>query len=90
MYFTKDQSNFIILYYLEAHHGQPNYDGLRILAVDKISLREGHKYVTVVLDYETGRVIQVGKERKAKTLTRFSIGLSATQKKWIEGVVMDM
>jgi len=76
--------------YLEAHYGQPNYDGLRILAVDEISLRKGHKYVTIVLDYETGRVIHVAKDRKAKTLNRFFNRLSAKQKKSIEAVVMDM
>jgi len=76
--------------YLEAHYGQPNYDGLRILAVDEISLRKGHKYITIVLDYETGRVIHVAKDRKAKTLNRFFNRLSAKQKKSIEAVVMDM
>lgn len=76
--------------YLEAQYGQPNYNGLRILAVDEISLRKGHKYLTIVLDYETGRVIHVAKDRKAKTLNRFFNQLSAKQKKSIEAVVMDM
>lgn len=76
--------------YCEAHYGQPNYDGLRILAVDEISLRKGHKYLTIVLDYETGRVIHVAKDRKAKTLNRFFNQLSTKQKKSIEAVVMDM
>jgi len=76
--------------YLEAHYGQPNYDGLHILALDEISLRKGHKYLTIVLDYETGRVIHVAKDRKAKTLNRFFNQLSAKQKKSIEAVVMDM
>ena len=76
--------------YLEAQHGQPKYDGLRILAVDEISLKKGHKYLTIVLDYETGRVIHVGKGRKAKTLTSFFNRLSSKQKKSIEAVVMDM
>ena len=76
--------------YLEVQYGQPNYDGLRILAVDEISLRKGHKYLTIVLDYETGRVIHVAKDRKAKTLNRFFNQLSAKQRKSIEAVVMDM
>jgi len=76
--------------YLEAQYGRPNYDGLRILAVDEISLRKGHKYLTIVLDYETGRVIHVGKDRKAKTLIRFFNRLSSKQRKSIEAVVMDM
>ncbi len=76
--------------YLEAQYGQPNYDGLRILAIDEISLRKGHNYLTIVLDYETGRVIHVGKDRKAKTLTSFFNRLLTKQKKSIEAVVMDM
>jgi transposase len=76
--------------YLEVQYGQPNYDGVRILAVDEISLRKGHKYLTIVLDYETGRVIHVAKNRKAKTLNRFFNQLSAKQRKSIEAVVMDM
>ncbi len=35
--------------YLEAHYGQPDLNGLRILAVDEISIRKGHSYLTVVL-----------------------------------------
>jgi transposase len=76
--------------YLEAQYGRINYDGLRILAVDEISVKSGHSYLTVVLDYETGRVVHVGKDRKAKTLNRFFNQLSAKQKKSIEAVVMDM
>jgi transposase len=33
--------------YLEAQYGQLNYDGLRILAVDEISVRKGHKAKTL-------------------------------------------
>ena len=76
--------------FLEVQYGQPKYDGLRILAVDEISLRKGHNYLTIVLDYETGRVVHVGKGRKAKTLTGFFNRLSSKQKKSIEAVVMDM
>lgn len=63
---------------------------MRILAVDEISLRKGHRYLTVVLNYETGRVLYVGKDRKAKTLKRFFNRLSAGQRKAIEAVAMDM
>jgi len=77
-------------HYLETKYGQINYDGLHILAVDEIAIKKGHRYLTIVLDYETGRVIHVGKDRKAKTLNRFFNQLTAKQKKSIEAVVMDM
>ena len=76
--------------YLERDFGQPDYEGLRVLAVDEISLRKNHQYLTVVLDYETGRVVHVGKERKAKTLIRFFNKLKSRQRKDIDAVVMDM
>ena len=77
-------------HYLEAQYGQPDYSGLRILAVDEISIRKGHSYLTVVLNYETGHVVYVGKERKARTLSRFFNQLTAKQRKSIQAIVMDM
>ena len=76
--------------YLERDYGKPDLKGLRILAVDEISMRKGHRYLTVVLDFLTGRVVFVGKKRKAKTLKRFFNKLSMGQRKAIEAVAMDM
>jgi transposase len=75
---------------LEAKYGQPDYNNLSVLAVDEIAIRKGHNYVTVVLDYLTGRVVFVGKDRKAKTLKRFFNQMTTKQRKSIEAVVMDM
>jgi len=77
-------------YYLEHDYGQPDLKGLRILAVDEISIRKGQSYLTVVLDFLTGRVVFVGKKRKAKTLKRFFNQLSISQRKKIKAVAMDM
>jgi len=77
-------------YYLERDYGKPVLNGLRILAVDEISIRKGHRYLTVVLDYISGRVVFVGRDRKAETLERFFNQLSDKQLDGIEAVVMDM
>jgi len=77
-------------FYLERDFGQPDLKGLRILAVDEISIRKGHSYLTVVLDYLSGRVLYIAKKRKAKTLKRFFNKLSISQRKKIEAVAMDM
>jgi len=77
-------------YFLERDYGQPDLSTLRVLAVDEISVRKGHHYLTVVLDYLSGRVVFVGKDRKAKTLERFFNQLSDEQLANIEAVVMDM
>lgn len=77
-------------FYLERDYGQPDYKDLRILAVDEISIRKGQNYLTVVLDFLTGRVVFVGKKRKAKTLKRFFNKLTGKQRRAIEAVAMDM
>jgi len=77
-------------YFLERDYGQPDLNGLRILAVDEISIRKGQSYLTVVLDFITGRVLFVGKDRKTKTLKRFFNQLSICRRKKIDAVAMDM
>ena len=76
--------------FLERDYGQPDLNGLRILAVDEISIRKGHRYLTLVLDYLSGRVVFVGKDRKAETLMQFFDQLSDEQRDGIEAVAMDM
>ncbi len=78
------------LRFLENAHGQTDYRKLRILAVDEVSIRKGHRYLTVALDYETGRVGWVGKDRKARTLKRFFSGMTREQRKKSEAVAMNM
>jgi transposase len=76
--------------FLEQDYGQTDYKELCILAVDEISICKGHRYLTVVLDYETGRVVWVGKERKARTLKQFFNGMTKKQRKALEAIAMDM
>jgi len=78
-------------HFLQQEFGQMNYDGLSILAVDEIALRKGQQgYMTVVLDYLTGRVVWMGEDRSKETLDAFFAGMSAEQKQGIEAVAMDM
>jgi transposase len=76
--------------FLEQRFGQPDLSGLRILAVNEIAVRRGHQYLTVVIDYLSGRVLFVGKDRKADTLIRFFNQLSSDQRMGIEAIAMDM
>ncbi len=71
-------------------YGQTDYQGLRILAVNEVSIRQGHRYLTVVLDYETGRVVWDGEDRKARTLKRFFSGMTREQRRMLKAVVMDI
>lgn len=76
--------------FLEQRYGHPDLNRLRILAVDEIAVRRGHRYLTVVIDYISGRVLYVGKDRKAKTLMDFFDQMSPEQRQRIEAVAMDM
>ena len=76
--------------FLQQRYGHPDLDRLRILAVDEIAVRRGHQYLTVVIDYLSGRVVFVGKDRKAQTLIGFFDQMSPVQRKRIEAVAMDM
>lgn len=76
--------------FLEQEYGQTDYQGLRLLAVDEIAIKKGHQYMTVVIDYITGRVVWMGKDRRKETLDAFFAGMTDEQKSLIEAVVMDM
>lgn len=76
--------------FLEEEFGATNYDNLRILAVDEIAIQKGHKYMTVVLDYENGRVVWMGRDRTADTLKAFFEGMSQEQKQGLKAIAMDM
>jgi transposase len=77
-------------HFLQQEYGDTDGTGLRILAIDEIAVRKGHHYMTVVLDYETGRVVWMGEDRDKQTLDEFFAELSTDQKQAIEAVAMDM
>lgn len=76
--------------FLEEQYGQTDYEGLRLLAVDEIAIKKGHRYMTVVIDYVTGRVVWMGRGRKKETLDAFFAGMTDQQKQRLEAVAMDM
>ena len=77
-------------YFLEQQYGETDYEGLRILAVDEIAISKGHRYLTVVLDYLSDRVIWTGKDRTKETLGDFFAGMTDEQRQNIEAIAMDM
>ena len=76
--------------FLEEKFGETDYTGLTVLAVDEIAIKKGHSYMTVVLDYLTGRVIWMGVCRRADTLIQFFDGMTEEQKEHLKAIVMDM
>jgi transposase len=47
--------------YLTKKYGKPSLKSLTSIAIDEISVGAGHRYLTVVLNLETGAVVFVGK-----------------------------
>jgi len=60
------------------------------VAVDEVSSRKGHRYLTVVSDGEKGQVLHVGRDRKRSSLDAFYAGLSDEALAGIASVTMDM
>jgi transposase len=46
-------------------------DGLRRIGIDEISYRQGQRYLLVVTDHDTGRLVWAGKDRTGATLRQF-------------------
>ena len=46
-------------------------DELRRIGIDEVSYRKGHKYLTVVVDHDSGRLIFAAEGRKKETLAKF-------------------
>jgi len=76
--------------YLEKQFAIPDYNGLRLLAVDEIASHKGHNYFTVAMDLERTRVVWVGKSRAKETLDQFFKELGKERSKKIEAVACDM
>jgi transposase len=76
--------------FLEETCGETDYEGLRVLAIDEIAVRKGHTYMTVVLDYDTGRVVWMGEGRSKDTLKAFFEGMTEDQRLALEAVAIDM
>ena len=76
--------------FLEKRYANSDLNNLQIIAVDEIAVRRGHNYLTVVLDYLSGRVLFVGKDRTADTLKVFFNQMTPKQRQSIKAVAMDM
>lgn len=76
--------------FLDQEFGRTDWGDLRFLAIDEIALKKGQTYMTVVVDYLTGRVVWMGEGRNKETLDKFFSGMPQQQKALIEAVAMDM
>src|SRR3954471_5714133 len=74
---------------LSRRYAKPKLKHLRHIAIDEIAIAKGHRYLTVVLDLDSGAVVFVGDGKGAKALKPFWKRLRGSGAK-IEAVAMDM
>jgi len=74
---------------LQRRFRKPRLRGLRLIAIDEISIGHGHRYLTVVLDLESGAAVFVGDGKGADALEPFWRRLRASRAK-VRAVAMDM
>ncbi len=66
------------------------FQGLRRIGIDDFSYRKYHRYLTVVVDHDSGDIIWAGKGRRAESLQPFFELLGPAGCAAIEFVTMDM
>jgi transposase len=74
---------------LQHRYRKPRLGKLKQIAIDEICIGRGHRYLTVVLNLETGAVVFVGDGKGADALEPFWKRLKAARAK-IEAVATDM
>jgi transposase len=65
-------------------------DGLYRIGVDEIAYRKGRKFLTVVTDHDTGRVVHLAQGRTQEALTGFFDRLGPDRRARVVAVTMDM
>ena len=74
---------------LSRRYAKPKLKHLRRIAIDEIAVGKGHRYLTVVLDLESGAVVFVGDGKGGDALKPFWKRLRRCKAK-VEAVAMDM
>ncbi len=75
--------------YLQKHFSKPPLKDVRQIAIDEIHIGGGPRYVTLVLDLETGAVLFVGEGKSADSLVPFWRRLKRSRAR-IDAVAIDM
>lgn len=75
--------------HLQTRFARPKLKKLKRLAIDEISIGHGHRYLTVVLDLDSGAVVFIGQGKGADALIPFWKRLRAAHAK-IEAIATDM
>jgi transposase len=75
--------------HLKRHYARPSLDGVRRIAIDEICIGRGYRFLTLVLDLDSGAILFVGEGKKAESLRPFWRRLKRAKAK-IKAVAIDM
>jgi transposase len=75
---------------VDAHMDTDRLDNLYRIGVDEIAYRKGRKFLTVVADHDSGKVVWIGQGRSQTALNEFFDALGEQRRAQIEAVSMDM
>jgi transposase len=64
--------------------------GLRRIGIDELSYRKGQRYITVVVDHDTGRLVWAADGRDKQTVERFFEALGSERRARLELVSSDL
>jgi transposase len=72
-----------------AFDGFDPLDGLRRIGIDEISHRKGHRYITVVVDHDSGRLVWAAPGRDKATVHAFFDALGPDRTAALQAVTAD-
>ena len=74
------------------HEGEraDRLDGLRMIGIDEVAYRKGRRYLTCVVDHESGALVWCGEGRSGASLAPFFVLLGPERCARIEAVSVDM
>jgi transposase len=75
--------------HLQKRFGTPKLKHLKRIAIDEIAIAKGHRYVTIVMDLDSGAVVHVGEGKGGDSLLPFWRRLRASGAR-VEAVATDM
>ena len=73
----------------DAHRRSDPLDGLRRIGIDEVSYKKGHRYLIVIVDHDSGRLVWAAPGRDKKTLNAFFDALGKSRSARLREVSAD-